>query len=206
MKAQEISITTDVSLLHNFSAKEHFWTVGQTLQANIHINTKETFYAWLNYYKPARFHSSYTAIAKNPVPPYFDQAFTVNSEWRFRQISLGWKHYFLGGYNNYTSWNVYGLAGFGLLFNKVQNTYTQAIDTALYTTGNAPQEGTGRARRLTFDLGLGVELPVGGYTFLYADARTWVPASTTPSPYVYGSVNVPFPALVSVGVRILFGE
>lgn len=121
-----------------------------------------------------------------------------------KQVSIGLKHYFKGSYDAEKDWNLYGLAGFGLLFNGVENTLLTSVDTSLYALAPTPVEGNGNFRRLTLDLGMGAELPLGGDFFVFGDVRTVLPTSFYPSPYLHRLSDVPMPVLVNLGVRILF--
>ena len=197
------SISSDFAVMRNFSPKQKFWTLGQTVEGNFHFSKKETAYAWINYYVPGKFKNRFTAIAKSPFTLPATIGSTAAAKWRNNEVSLGWKHYFKGSFDAETSWSLYGTAGFGLMFTKVVNSFSPAIDTAYY---NAPLlSGSNQFYRLTLDLGIGIEFPVGGDFFLYSDLRTWVPSSGYPSPYLHNNKNVPLPAILSGGLRILFG-
>jgi len=195
---------TDFSVMHNFSPDQEFWCVGQTVQFNFHFNQKQSAYAWLNYYTPAKFKNYFTATAKlpNTVPSVIP--FSASAKWNIGQVSVGWKHYFKGGFDAETGYSLYGMAGFGLMITKAENITTPAIDTSLYTATTIA--GNDKFYRLTLDLGAGVEFPVGGIFFLYGDLRTWLPTSDYPSPYLHSNKNVPLPLIFSAGMRILFGD
>jgi hypothetical protein len=198
-----LSFSTDLSLLRNFSPRQKFWSLGETVQMNFHFNQKQSAYVWINYYTPGKFKNNFTATAKssNTSPP--TMPFKATARWRSNEVSLGWKHYFRGSFNAETGYNLYSTAGFGLMFTKVENNFTPAIDTGLY---NAPTlAGNSEFYRLTIDLGGGVEFPIGGNFFLYGDVRTWIPTSDYPSPYLHSNKNVPLPLMISLGMRILFG-
>ena len=188
--------------MRNFSPSQQFFAIGQTIQANFHLAKRETVYAWLSYYTPGKFSNDYTAVAKLPttVPP--TKRIKVSGRWLSNEISVGWKHYFKGGYDEPT-WSLYTLAGFGLMLAKVENSYEPAVDTSAYVfLGPAP--GSNSFKRLTFDLGIGMEYAIGGNFFLYGDIRTWIPTSDYPSPYLHDNRNVPLPITLSAGLRILF--
>jgi len=93
------------------------------------------------------------------------------------------------------------LAGFGLLFGRAENTFNKAIDTAKYRVQQLP--GNGKFRRLTFDVGLGVEAPIGTGFYFYGELRTWLPASDYPSPYLNNN-DGPRVLLLNGGLRLLF--
>lgn len=197
------SVAPDLSLMRNFSPKQKFWALGETVQFNFHFNKKETGYAWISYYTPGKFSNRFVATAKlaNTSPSAIP--FKASAKWRNNEVSLGWKHYFRGSFDAATGWNWYSIAGFGLMFTKVENVFTPSVDTSLYNTPMLP--GHSEFYRLTLDLGTGVEFPIGGNFFLYSDARTWIPTSDYPSPYLHSNKNVPLPFMISGGMRILFG-
>jgi hypothetical protein len=64
--------------------------------------------------------------------------------------------------------------------------------------------GTASFKRLTFDLGLGIEKPVGADVFLYLEGRVHVPTSGYPSKHILVNNNAPLTATVNTGLRILF--
>jgi len=204
LKAQPVfSIATDATVLRSLSTQQHFFAVGQTVTGNIHFTKKESGYAWITYYTYGKFKNSATAIANNSTiyPPAVH--YTIHSRMRYRQISIGWKHYFRGSYNENLNWNLYGLAGFGLLLGNAENTFNSFVDTALYTAPFHPTAGAGVFKRLTFDMGLGTEIPLGTSIYLYTELRTWLPASDYPSPYLINNSNVPLSLIVCGGLRVL---
>jgi hypothetical protein len=199
-----VSISTDLTFMRNFSAKQKFLVLGQTLQGNLHFSEKESAYVWIMYFTNAKFKNKFTATAKSSTTIPASYPYTVTGLWKLNQFSLGWKHYFKGGFDTEDFWRLYGLAGFGLAFSDVENTFSTPLDTSLYTT-NAPQSGTGHFYRLTVDLGAGIEFPIGGSFSVYGDIRTWIPSSSDPSPYLTENKNVPFVFMMNLGLRILFG-
>lgn len=206
VKAQTVfSLGTNFSVFHNASPQQKFWTLGQFVEGYAHFSKKESAYAWFNYTVQGKFKNTFTAVAKDPqtVPPSFD--YTITSRWRFNQFSLGWKHYFKGAFDNEDSWNLYGMAGFGLLYTHINNEYNNTIDTALYTSEKLIYSGSTTYKKLTFDLGLGVDYPIGGDLFVYGDLRAWLPASDKTSPYLINNKNVPLTLIGSVGLRVMFG-
>jgi hypothetical protein len=201
--AAQFSLSTDVSLLRNHSPRQGFGAPGQTIRGGWYTSPKSGPYASLTYYLRGKFNNNLTAQVKDTsfgLP--LQQDFEVRSSWQFRQLSLGWKHYFKGTYNLERSWSLYGLAGFGLLFTSVDNRYASPIDTAAYHIAN-PQQGAGRFRRLTFDLGIGGEWEIGADIYAYTELRTWIQASDTPSPWMVQNHNVPLTTSVHAGLRLL---
>jgi hypothetical protein len=197
------SIATDLSILRSFTPNQSFTSVGQTIQFQNHFTPTETGYASVCYYSPGKYSNTLTATAKDAATFPGSMNYIVNSELRFRQVSLGWKHYFIGSSNTEGYWNLYGSAGFGLVAAKVENIHEPLIDTALYQPEDRALAGTGDFKRLTFDLGLGGEIKIAYGIFLYADLRTWIPASSNPSRMLYND-KAPRIGSLHGGIRILF--
>ncbi|MEO6070180.1 MAG: hypothetical protein ABIN57_02460 [Chitinophagaceae bacterium] len=197
------SIATDLNLLHNFTKDEAFTTIGQTVYYQLHISKKETGYALISYHTGGKVKNNITAIANNATTFPQKISFSATSKIKLSQISLGWKHYFRGGSNEEQTWGLYSTAGFGLLTVKVENTFNKTIDTLSYKLLPTLSSGTGNVKRLTVDLGLGGEIPIGPSIYFYGELRTWIPASNFPSPYLYNN-KIPKMLLLSGGVRILF--
>ena len=123
---------------------------------------------------------------------------------RFRNLSLGWKHYFRGSFNREGFYlNLYGTAGLGLLSGRIENSYNRQIDTALYTIPQRSIAGIEGFKRLTVDVGIGVETELAVGIYAYADIRTWLPASEFPSPYLYNN-DIPQIGVFCLGLRVLF--
>jgi hypothetical protein len=200
-----LSVATGISLLRNFSPEQKFWGFGQSIQANAHVNKTETAYAWLTYHTAGKFYNAFLATAKSPSTSPSQLQYTVQGQWKFRQFSLGWKHYFKGAFDNEDNLSLYGAAGFGLVFAKAQNVLLSPLDTSLYSTGEAPAIGNGAFKRLTLDLALGAEYPLTGNFYLYGDLRTSLPTSDYPSPFFHDPNNIPLPLVLNAGIRILFG-
>lgn len=197
------SLGTGVSGLHNFSPEQKFWAFGQTVQTSFHFSPKQSAYAWLDYYTEGKFKNNFTAVTKIPFTLPLQIPFTATGRLTYRHFSLGLKHYFRGAYNAEKNINVYGIAGFGFLFARIRNSFLPFFDTSFY---HVPvREGEGTIRKLTFDLGLGGEIPLGGNFFGFAEARTWLPASSKTSPFLHTQRNVPLPVMASTGMRVLFG-
>ena len=198
------SLATDVTLLRNFSPQQKFWAVGQTIRGDFHFSSRETAYAALVYYSPGKFHNFFIATAKSSQTVPSQVAYFVAGEWRMRQVSLGWKHYFKGTFDADQHWNLYGIAGFGLVFSRIVNTFDM-VDSSLYNSPSRPRQGQGEFKRLTLDLGIGGEIPLGGNFFAYGEAKTWLHTTNYPSPYLHNTRNVPMPVIIGAGLRILFG-
>lgn len=198
----QYSIGTDVSLLRSFSKDQRFFALGQTVQVNFHVSKRGTGYAGIAYYTSGRFKNNLRATAKdiniNPVTVDY----TSGSVLRYRQVSLGWKHFFKGSYDEELTWNLYGLAGFGLLLGTVTNTFNKPVNATNYNVPPRAVAGSAFFKRLTFDVGIGAETALGTGIYVYSDIKTWLPASDYPSPYLYNN-DVPRIILVNGGIRIL---
>lgn len=199
------SIATDISLLRNFSPHQKFWGFGQGVEGDFHFSKKNTAYAWLNYHTQGSFTNNFMATAKSASTAPQQTPYAVKGKWRFRQVSVGWKHYFKGAFNAEQDLNLYGAAGFGLLFSKVENTIVALPDTGLYQLAPTPVAGSDEFKRLTLDLAAGMEYPLASGIFLFADVRTSLPTSGYPSPYLHYHEKVPLPVMLNAGIRILFG-
>jgi hypothetical protein len=197
------SIETGLSGLHNFSPQQSFWAIGQTVEADFHFSPRHTAYASLDYYTEGKFKNDFVAVAKPPFTGPLRINYTATGRLTYRQISLGWKHYFKGSFNEEKNFNIYSMAGFGFLLGRVRNNFSVSIDTGLYRV--EPTLGENKFRRLTFDIGVGAEQPLGGNFFLFAHSRLWLPASSHTSPYLSNQRDVPLAVMVSAGLRILFG-
>jgi len=199
-----LSIAPDLSVMRNFSPHQKFWSLGETIQFNLHFSPKQSAYAWVTYFTPGKFKNNFLATAKSSGTSPTSIPFKASAKWRSNEVSVGWKHYFKGSFDGETGYNIYSTAGFGLMFTKVENVFSRPIDTGKYTAPTVA--GNSEFYRLTLDLGAGVEFPIGGNFFLYGDIRTWIPTSDYPSPYLHYNKNVPLPVIVGGGMRILFGD
>lgn len=192
--------------MRNFTRGQKFGAIGQTVQGQIHLTKKQSLYAWLVYYNTGKFSNSYTATAKQPATTPAQLRYSVNGGLRLREISLGWKRHIKGAYDDEEQWNVYGMAGFGLLFIKAENSYSPSPDTALYKLPATPVQGSGSFNKLTLDLGVGAERPLGGQMFLYLDLRTALPLSHFQSPFLHTDAAFPKAFSLSFGLRLLIGD
>ncbi|MGZ5190126.1 MAG: hypothetical protein ACXWCZ_03845 [Flavisolibacter sp.] len=206
-KAQvRFSFATDATMMRNFSPKQKFWAIGQSIQLNFHFTEKESVYSSIAYYTPGKFKNSYIASAKTASTIPSSINYDIQGRMQSNQLSMGWKHFWWGAFNNDNVFNIYSTAGFGLMFARIENTYLTVIDTSQYDTPDTPLPGTGRFKRLTFDLGLGVEYVAGGNIFIYSELKTWIPTTNYPSPYLHSNEMVPAPLILCAGFRILFGN
>lgn len=199
----QFSVATDASILRNFNQQQKFWAFGQTVQLNFHLSPKESIYTWVSYYTNGKFRNNFSAIAKDATTTPQQFFYTSRTNLRYRHLSVGWKHFFIGSYNSENMWNVYGYAGFGLLLGKAENSYSRSVDTTQYII-TSPRQGIKPFKRLTFDAGIGAEIPLGTDVFLYTELRSWTPTSHYPSPYLYkNNYHLPAVAAVNMGLRIV---
>lgn len=188
--------------MRSFKKEQRYWAFGQTVTAHFHFTPKDGAYGWLVYYSKGRFNNDLSATAKSGTisPQKID--YRNRAEMDFRHVSLGWKHYFKGSADVEKSLNIYGYAGFGLMLGKVINTHSVNIDTSDYKL--PVLAGTANFKRLTLDLGLGTEYPLGADVYFYLEARAFIPASDYPSKYIFINNNAPLAGSANIGFRILF--
>lgn len=200
----QFSLASDVSVLRSFKKEQRFWAVGQTVAGHFNFAPKEGLFAWLSYYSKAQFSNYPTATARLPATIPQEVDFMNRVQLRLKHVSLGWKHYFKGGYNIDIDekWSLYGYAGFGILFGNIINTQSLKIDTANYVLPVLP--GEDNFTRLTVDLGLGFEKPVGGDIYLYMEGRVVLPTTDYPTQYLLVNDKAPFTAAINLGFRMLF--
>lgn len=202
-QAPSFSLATHFSVLRNFTAKQKFWVKGQQVQANIHFSPRQTAYASIEYYTDGKFRNNFTATAKQASSSPQTFSFTANGTMRYRELSLGLKHYFKGNYSSEDGINIFGTAGFGFLFARITNIFSPSFDTTVYSSPIVA--GKGIVKRLSFDASLGAETHVGGPIYLFGTVRTWLPASYQPSRYLHDSNRMPLSVMGGIGVRVLFG-
>jgi len=198
----KLSISNDLGLQHSFKKEQRYWAGGHTIHLHVHFTPKEGAYSWISYYSVGKFSNDIMASAKLPATSPQQINYVNKAEMRFKQFSLGWKHYLKGAFNSEDKWNLYGYAGFGLMLGRVVNNHSLTIDTSLY---NVPvRSGKANFKRLTVDLGLGWEVPLSSDIFFYNEARVWIPTTDYPSNYLLVNKNAPLVASLNFGIRILF--
>ena len=199
-----VSVSTDISLQRDFKKEQRFWAFGQDVVVNWQFTRRGGTYAAVTYYSNGKFKNSLSASAKSPATSP-QEIFFINKAWvRLIQISLGWRHYLVGTNDAESKWNLYSITGFGLIFGEATNEYSTTIDTSLYNTPPQPINGSGHFKRLTLDLGLGLEIPLGGDIYFYSEGKIWVPTTGYPSKYLFVNNNAPLAAMATAGLRILF--
>jgi hypothetical protein len=199
-----VSIATDISLQRSFKKEQRFWVVGQNVAVDWHFTPKGGPYASVCYYSNGNFKNPLSATAKSPATLPQEIFFTNRAQVALKQIALGWKHYFIGTNDAESKWSFYSITAFGLIFGKATNTYSAIIDTSLYNAPQQPVNGIGHFKRLTLDLGLGWEIPIGGDLYVYSEGKIWIPTTDYPSKYLFINNNAPLAASISAGLRILF--
>jgi len=191
-------------ILRSFKNDQRFWAVGQNIRIDWDFTSKGGAYASLSYSSYGKFTNELSATAKAATTSPQQISFDNNAQIRFEQISLGFKHYFVGSSDAEVKWNLYTITGFGLMFGRVTNDYSTSIDTSLYNAPQQPVNGKGHFKRLTLDLGVGWEIPLSADFYLYASGKVWIPTSDYPSKYLFVNDNAPLIAMFGIGVRILF--
>ena len=202
-KAQ-VSLATDISLLHNFDGQQPFTVIGQTVHGQWHVEEKNTLYAYFTYHSNGKYVNNLSATAKNPGTQPQNFQFANRSEMRLRHLSFGVKRYFLGSYKKLEKINLYASGGFGLIMGTAVNNFSVAVDTALYTVQNNVLNGSGDFKRLSFDLATGFEIPVAYEIFVFSEARIHIPTTNYPNSYLLKNNNAPFLGGINLGMRILF--
>ena len=196
------SIATDLGLQRSFKKGQRFWGGGHAVVGQVNFGNKDAVYALVSYYTNGKFSNNVTATAKSPSISPQQINYVNNALMRFKQVSIGWKKYLKGTYNAEEVWNLYGYAGFGLILGRVENTHSVSIDTSDYQV--PVRTGKANFKRLTLDLGLGWEVPLGADVFFYSEGRAWIPTSDYPSKFLFVNDNAPFVGMINAGIRILF--
>jgi hypothetical protein len=196
------SLATDVSIQRNFKKEQRYWAAGHSIQALFHITPKNGVYVLFAYYSPGGFKNNLTATAKSALINPQQINYINKGKMGLKEFSIGWRKYLIGRPDLEKGWNLYGNAGFGLLLGNVENNHSVGIDTALYAV--PVLSGSGKFKRLTLDLGLGWEVPIGAEMYFYTEVKLWVPTTNYPSKYIFVNSNAPLVAMLSGGIRIFF--
>ena len=91
-----ISGSTNLLVLRSFKEDQRFWAIGQDIIVDWHFTTKGGAYASLSYSSNGNFTNQLSATAKAATTSPQQIYFTNKAELRLNQISLGFKHYFVG--------------------------------------------------------------------------------------------------------------
>lgn len=191
-----------MGIVRNFSKGQRFLTLHNSIRTDFHLAMKDGIQVSLGYSTAGKFNNAVTAIASNPGTVPQQLGYTNKGKMQIRQLTVSWKHYLKGHPQTETGWNLYSRAGFGLLMGRVENEASRSIDTALYRL--PVKIGNANFKRLTLDLAVGWEKPLGGDFHFYTEARVSVPSPGYPSPYLLTNDQAPFTAVVCGGLRILF--
>lgn len=196
------NIATDFDFQRSFKKEQRYGAVGQTVQAQFNFTGKDGLYVWISYYSNGKFHNNVEASAKSSTTTPQQISFINNALMRYKHLSIGWKHYLKGAFDNEHSWNLYGYAGLGLMLGRIENSYSTTIDTVNYFV--PVTKGKANFKRLTLDLGLGWEILLGGSIYFYNEIRMEIPTTDYPSSYLFVNRNAPLMASLNFGIRILF--
>lgn len=196
------SLSTDLALQHSFKKEQRYWSVGQTVQANFAFTAKDGISAFLSYYSNGKFNNNLDAVAKSFSTSPQQIHFVNKALMRYKHITVGWKHYLKGNFENEESWSMYGFAGLGLTMGRIENSHSVNIDTADYSV--PVYKGKANFKRLTFDLCLGWERMLGGGIYFYNEARMEIPTTDYPSSYLFVNKNAPLMGTLNFGIRITF--
>ncbi len=198
-----ISIASDINLQRSLKQGQEYWAVGQVVRFDFNFTAKDAAYAWFAYFSNGKFNQSLVAEANSPVTVPEEVPFDSRTKMRFKHLSLGWKHYYVGGTGGESGqFGLYSLGGLGLMLGLVQNAQTVAFDTIQYHLPVLP--GMQNFKRLTLDLGVGTEVGLGADLYLYGELKTILPLTDAPNRYILDNKYTPYTAMVSVGFRILF--
>jgi hypothetical protein len=200
----KFSLATDLSLLRNFDGKQKFTVPGQTIIPQFHFDKKSSLYAWFTYHANGKYTSNLTATAKSVLTTPQTMTFTNQSEMRLRHLSVGYKKYFKGAFDNEKSFNLYGTFGFGLIMGNASNSFSQPIDTALYFIQDNVVNGSGDFKRLSFDIAGGIDFAVSYDIFIYSEVRWHIPTTDYPNNYLLKNAKAPLLGGINLGLRILF--
>lgn len=201
-QGQRFSIATDAGIQRNFKKEQRYWAIGHTTQAHFHLTPKNGIYVLFAYYTHGTFKNNVTATAKSPLTIPQQINYTNSAKMRLRQFSVGWRRYLKGIPDAENGWNLYCNAGLGLMPGSVDNIHSVNLDTAVYAV--PVRSGKAGFKRLTLDLGLGWEVPLGGEVYLYTEGKVWVPTTNYPSKYIFVNSNAPLVAMLNGGIRIIF--
>lgn len=197
----KFSLATDLGLQRSFKKEQRYFAGGHTVHGIFHTDARNAVYVWLSYYSAGKFSNDITATAKLPATTPQEINYRNNASMRFKHISMGWRRFINGNYND-ESGHLYGYAGFGIMLGRIENTHSVGIDTVDYTV--PVRSGKANFKRLTADLGFGYEGHMGANIYWYAEGRVWIPASDFPSKYLFVNENAPLVGMFNLGIRILF--
>lgn len=201
-QVESFSLATDLGLQRSFKKEQRYWAVGHTVHSLFHLSPRDAIYLWISYYSEGNFTNQLGATAKSPTTIPQSIAYRNHAAMRFKHFSLGFRHYLKGRHDLEQGWSLYAYGGFGLMLGRIENVHNPGVDSNFYQLQVYP--GKANFKRLTLDLGLGAEFPMGGDVYLYAEGRAWVPTTDYPSKHIFINDNAPFVAMLNLGIRIPF--
>ncbi|RYY62304.1 MAG: hypothetical protein EOO05_03275 [Chitinophagaceae bacterium] len=197
------SLSSDVNLQRSVKKGQEYWAVGQTVTLHYNFTPQDAAYAWVAYFSNGKFtNRNLLAEVKEPGTIPVAIRYDNTAKMRFKHISLGWKHYFTGSAVSERKPGIYSLAGLGILLGLVSNSQSVVIDSAMYQMPVVP--GSQNFKRLSIDLGLGAEVPLGADLYLYGELKAILPITDYPSRYILDNKYTPYTAMAALGFRILF--
>ncbi len=196
------SLASDFGVIRNFKSGQQYWAAGQAVLAQIHVNEKDGIYGMFAYYSHGKLKDNYRAPARLPLTVPAEIGFTNSGKLQTKNISVGYKRWLTGSAVAEKGWNSFATIGTGVILGRIENSFSAFIDTAFYTP--PVKAGKGNFKRITLDLSLGIEKPVGADIYLYSECRAFIPVSDYPSPYLPAGKYAPLTATLCLGVRILF--
>jgi hypothetical protein len=201
----QLSVNTNVSLTRNFNRQNTYFAVGNDVRLEYHFRDKLSGMVSFGYYSTGKFNNRVTTTALSPGTSPASITYGVNTKLGMQHLTMGARYFFKGNYKTEYGYNLYGYAGYGILFLQAGNTFDSQVDTSRYKAV-APYEGSGKINRLTLDLALGVDFAVGPDVYLYGETRAIISMTDYPSNYVRFNKGYPFPLSLNLGIRVLFGS
>jgi hypothetical protein len=200
----QFSVNTNVSLTRNFNRQNTYFALGHDVRMEYHFGEKLSGMVSFGYFSNGKYSNRVSAPAILPATSPASITYGVNTKLSMQHLTMGARYFFKGNYKTEQGYNLYGYAGYGILFLQATNTFDSPVDTGRYKA-LAPYEGSGKINRLTLDLALGVDFAVGPDVFLYGESRAIIPMTDYPSNYVRFNKGYPFPLSLNLGIRVLFG-
>lgn len=199
----QISVASDANLIGQFGGMKSYWGLAQDVKVSYPLGPKTSAYVSVGYAIPNKLKETFRAGAFSPTaePPVIRYQATTNRQ--LRQAHFGIIQYLSGSHKAESGTNIYFMAGAGVMSVKLSTSYTANVDTAEYESFR-PYAGEGSAESFSIHTGLGVEQPLGGNFFWYAEAKGWIPVTSFSSPYLKEPEKTPA-ILIGAGIRVLFG-
>ena len=198
-----VSMSSDFNLQRSLKKGQKYWAVGQTVTVQFNATPVDAAYAWVAYFSNGRFGNALIADAKSPVTTPSTIPYESATKMRYKHISLGWKHYYIGtAVADSRKFGLYSMTGLGLMLGLVQNAQSVVLDTMQYHLPVLP--GKENFKRLTLDLGIGGEVAMGADLYFYAELKAVLPLTDAPNRYILDNKYTPYTAMAALGFRILF--